>query len=189
MPSLAVDYSQKIVNSQHCDVRLILSTPNHIHSRLLVVISSATMVRPSSVDPDKVKKCIKYLKNWPDMKVLEAMKLANLSIEEDANLSLHRFIQQSFLGKTLQGLKAHVMGSLPLPPPQPDCAKRRLNRVFIDECAVVEPGSHTCAIAVTPSPLLPRPPPFATPQSEESLSASSMTLAASMEDLESRLRH
>ena len=80
------------------------------------------MVRPSSVDPDTVSKCIKYLKNWLDMKVLEAMKLANLSVEEVADLSLHRFIQQSFLGKTLQSLKVHVMGSLPSPPPQPDCS-------------------------------------------------------------------
>ena len=189
MPSLAVDYSQKIVNSLHCNVRLILLTPNHIHSRLLVVILSATMVRPSSVYPDNVNNCIKYLKNWPDMKVLEAMKLANLSVEKVADLSLHRFIQQSFIGKMLQGLKAHVMGSLPSPPPQPDCAKWRLNPVFIDECSVVKPGCHMCAIAVTPSLLLSRPPPFATPQSEESFSALLVTLAVSMEDLESCLRH
>jgi hypothetical protein len=80
------------------------------------------MVTPSSVDPDNVKKCIKCLKNWLDMKVLEAMKLANLSVEEVADLSLHRFIQQSFLGKTLQSLKVHMMGSLLSPSPQPDCA-------------------------------------------------------------------
>ena len=50
------------------------------------------MVRPSSVDPDKVQKCIKYLKNRPDMKVPEAMKLTNFSVEEVADGSLRRFI-------------------------------------------------------------------------------------------------
>jgi hypothetical protein len=51
------------------------------------------MVRPSSVDPDKVQKCIKYLKNWRDMKVPEVMKLTNFSVKEVANLSLRSYIQ------------------------------------------------------------------------------------------------
>ena len=75
------------------------------------------MVRPSSVDPDKVQKCIKYLKNRPDMKVPEAMKLANFFVEEVADLSLRQFIQQSLPGKMLMDLKAHTLGSLPPPPP------------------------------------------------------------------------
>ena len=85
------------------------------------------MVRSSSVDPDKVQKCIKYLKNRPDLKVPQAMKLTNFFVEEVADLSLRCFIQQSLPGKTLKGLKAHVLGSLPPPPPQPDRAKQRLN--------------------------------------------------------------
>jgi hypothetical protein len=138
------------------------------------------MVRPSSVDPDKVQKCIKYLKNRPDMKVPEAMKLANFFVEEVADLSLRQFIQRSLPGKMLTDLKAHTLGSLPPPPPQPDCAERGLNRAINYEGAVIEPDPRACAIAVTPSPLLPRPPPVATPQNGPSSSAVSMTSAASM---------
>ena len=106
------------------------------------------------------------------------MKLTNFSVEEVANLSLHRFIQRFLPGKTLKGLKAHVFGSLPLPPPQPDRAEQRLNRAIDDEGAVVKPGSCACAMAVILSPLLPRPPPFVTPQSGSSSSAVSMASAA-----------
>ena len=136
------------------------------------------MVRSSSVDPDMIKKCIKCLINRPDMKVPAAMKLTNFSVEEVANLSLRRFIQRSLPGKTLEGLKAHALASLPPPPPQPDRAERRLNRAIDDEGAVDEPGSRACALAVTPSPLLPRPPPASTPQSGPSSSDASMASSA-----------
>ena len=136
------------------------------------------MVRPSSVGPDKVQKCIKCLKNWQDMKVPEAMKLKNFSVKEVADLYLRTFIKQSLPGKTLKGLKAHALGSLLPPLPQPDCAERRLNRAINDKGAVVEPGSHKCTIAVTLSPLLPRPPPAATPQSKLSSSDALTALAA-----------
>jgi hypothetical protein len=52
------------------------------------------MVKSSSVDSDKVKKCIKYIKNRPDLKVLQVMKLTNFSVKEIANLSLGCFIQK-----------------------------------------------------------------------------------------------
>jgi hypothetical protein len=61
------------------------------------------MVKSSSVDPDEDQKCIKYLKNRPDMKVPEAMKQTNFSVDQVADLSLHRFIQRSLPGKTLKG--------------------------------------------------------------------------------------
>jgi len=48
------------------------------------------MVTPSSVDPDKVQKCVKYLKKRPFLTVPEAMKLTNFSAEEVANRVLHR---------------------------------------------------------------------------------------------------
>ena len=72
------------------------------------------------------------------MKVPEAMKLTNFTVEEVANLSLHRFIQRFLPGKTLKGLKAHVFGFLPLPPPQPDRAEQRLN------CAIDDEGGCNC---------------------------------------------
>ncbi len=91
----------------------------------------ATMDRSRSVDPDKLKKVIKTLLNMPDLKVPQVMLLARFSDEEVANLSLHRFIQQSLPGKTLKGLKAHVLGPLPPPPPQPDCGERLRNRTMM----------------------------------------------------------
>jgi len=99
------------------------------------------MVKSSTVDPDKVQKCNKYLKNRPDLKVPEAVKLTNFSVKEVANLFLDCFIQQSLPSKTLKGMKAHALGSLPPPPPQPDRAKRCLNRTTYDKGAVVESGS------------------------------------------------
>ena len=114
------------------------------------------------------------------MKVPEAMKLTNFSVKEVADRSLRRFIMQSLPGKTKKCLKAHAFGSLPPPLPQTDCTKGRLNRAINDEGAVVDLGPCVCAIAVTNSPLLPRPPPFAMPQSGPSLSAASTTLAALM---------
>jgi hypothetical protein len=65
------------------------------------------------------------------------------------------------------------------PPPQPDCAERLGNRVInVEGTRVVVPGSRACALAVTPSPLLPRPPSAAMPQSGPSLLDASPALAA-----------
>ena len=84
------------------------------------------------------------------------MKLTNFSIEEDADRSLRRFIMQSLPGKTMKGLKAQVLGSLPPPPPRPGRAERLgIHAINVEGTRVVEPGSRTCALAVTPSPLLP----------------------------------
>ena len=136
------------------------------------------MVRSSSVDPDMIKKCIKCLINRPDLKVPAAMKLTNFSVEEVANLSLCRLIQQSLPGKTLEGLKGHALLFLR---PQPGCDERLGNcAINVEGTLVVESGSRTCAIAVTPSPLLPRPPPAVTPQSGPSSSDVSTALAAVM---------
>ena len=70
-PSTASDNSQKIVKLWHCNVRLILSIPDCIPSQLQVVEPSSIMVRSSSVDPDKVQKCIKikYLNYRLDLAV------------------------------------------------------------------------------------------------------------------------
>jgi hypothetical protein len=132
---------------------------------------SATLDRSRSVDPDKLKKVIKTLLNIPDMKVSQAMLLARFSDEEVANLSLRWFIQQSLPGKTLKGLKAHVLGPLPPPLPQPDCGERLCNRSINDKAVRIEEGSHAAgigacerAILASPSPLLPLPLALARPQ-------------------------
>jgi hypothetical protein len=142
-------------------------------SLLQVEELSATMNRSRSVNPDKLKKVIKTLLNMPDLKVPQAMLLARFSDEEVVNLSLHWFIQQSLPGKTLKGLKAHVLGPLPPPPPQPDRGERLCNRAINDKAVRIEEGSHaadvgTCerAILVTPSPLPPLPLALARPQGQ-----------------------
>ncbi len=83
-----------------------------------------------------------------------------------------RFIQQSLPGKMLKGLKVHVLGSLPPPLPQPDCAECCLN-CNVDLAARVLPCVQV--IALTPSPLLPQPPTVATPGGQPSSEATSTT--------------
>ncbi len=107
---------------------------------------SATMDRSRSDDPDKLKKVIKTLLNMPDMKVPQAMLLARFSDKEVANLSLRRFIQRSLPGKTLKGLKVHVSGPLPSPPPQPDRGEQLCNRAIDDKAVRIEEGSHAASI-------------------------------------------
>jgi hypothetical protein len=106
------------------------------------------MVRSSSADPDMVEKCTKCLINRPDLKVPQAMKLTNFSVEEVANLSLHRLFQQSLPGKTLEGLKAHALLSLPQ---RPGRAKQLGNHAInVEGTRVVEPSSRARALAATP---------------------------------------
>jgi hypothetical protein len=120
------------------------------------------MDRSRSVDPDKLKKVIKTLLKMPDLKVPQAMLLARFSNEEVANLSLCRFIQQSLSGKMLKGLKAHVSGTLPPPPPQPDRGEWLHNCAINDDAVCIKEGSHATGIGAceqvilaTPSPLPP----------------------------------
>ncbi len=145
---------------------------------------SATMDRSRSVDPDMLNKVIKTLLNMPDMKVPQAMLLARFSNKEVANLSLHRFIQQSLPGKTLKGLKAHVLGPLPPPPPQPDRGERLRNHAINDKAVRIKEGSHAAGIGacervilVTLSPLPPLPLALARPQGQPPSLVSKSTAA------------
>ncbi len=129
------------------------------------------MDRSRSANPDKLKKVIKTLHNMPDMKVPQAMLSARFYDEEVADLSLRWFIQQSLPGKMLKGLKAHVLGPLPPPPPQPDRGEQLCNCAIDDKAVRIEEGSHaagigTCeqVILATLSPLPPLPLALARPQ-------------------------
>jgi hypothetical protein len=133
------------------------------------------MDRSRSVDPDKLKEVIKTLLNMPDLKVPQAMLLARFSDKEVANLSLRWFIQQSPPGKTLKGLKVHVSGPHPPPPPQPDHGERLCNRAINGKAVHIKEGSHAAGIGAcergilaTPSPLLPLPLALARPQGQPS---------------------
>ncbi len=109
----------------------------------------------------------------PDLKLPQAMLLARFSNKEVANLSLRRFIQQFLPGKTLKGLKVHVLGTLPPPPPQPDRGERLCNHAIDDKAVRIKEGSHAAgidacerAILATPSPLPPLPLALARPQGQ-----------------------
>jgi hypothetical protein len=145
---------------------------------------SATMDRSRSGNPDKLKKVIKTILNLPDMKVPQAMVLARFSNKEVANLSWRRIIQQSLPGKTVKGLKAHVLGPLPPPPPQPDCSERLCNCAIDDKAICIKEGSHAAgggacerAIPATPSPLPPLPIALARPQGRPPSLVSTSTAA------------
>jgi hypothetical protein len=170
VPSPVLDNSKKQVKLLHCNVPLLLSTPDCNHSLLQVVELSATMERARSVDPDKLKKVIRTLINLPDLKVLQAMLLKRFSDKEVVNLSLRHFIWLSLTGKMVKSSKTHVSGSLLPPLPQPDHSEQLCNCIINDNTVCIEEGS--CAtgvgacervIAVMPSPLpalllaLPRP--------------------------------
>ena len=51
----------------------------------------------------------------------------------------------------MKGLKAHALGSLPPPPPQPNRAERCINQAINDEGTIVKPGSRACAIVACDS--------------------------------------
>jgi hypothetical protein len=166
------DNSKKRAKLLHCNVPLLLLTPDHIRSLLQVVEPSAIMENSRSVDPAKLKKVLNTLINLPDLKVLQAMVVARFSNEDVTNLSLHCFIWQSLHGKMVKGLKAHVSGPLLPPSPQPDCTKGLCN-CAIDDAATLRIEEGSCAtgigscehgIAMTLCPLLPWPLPLVTPK-------------------------
>jgi hypothetical protein len=88
-PSPALDNSKKQAKMLHCNVPLLLSTPDCNHSLLQVVEPSATMERSRSVDSDKLKNFIKTLINLPDLKVPPRKRLPiSPCIASSGNLSL-----------------------------------------------------------------------------------------------------
>jgi hypothetical protein len=183
-PSPALDNSKKQVKSPHCDVLLLLSTPDCNLSILQVVEPSATMERSRSVNPDKLKKVIKSLISLPDLKVPQAMLLARFSNEEVANLSLRCFIRQSLPGKMVKGLKAHVSGPLPPPPLQPDCSEWLCNCVINDNALRIKEGSRAAGVGaceqgipMMPSPLPPPPLALARPRGQPPSLVSASTAA------------
>ncbi len=84
----------------------------------------------------------------------------------------------------MKGLKAHVLGPLPLPLPQPYCSERLCNWVIDDNTVCIKEGSCAAGIgaceqviAVMPSPLPPLPIALARPQGWPPSSVSASTAA------------
>jgi hypothetical protein len=84
---------------------------------------------------------------------------------------LRWFIQQFLPGKTLKGLKVHVLGPLLLPPPQPDHSEQLCSCTINDEAVRIKEGSHAAGIGAcervilaTPSLLPPLPVALARPR-------------------------
>jgi hypothetical protein len=76
--------------------------------------------RRFTFDPAKLKKFLNVMLQAPKPRVPDAMKLANFSDEDIADLSLRCFLQRSLPGGTIKAMTAHLVGLLPLKPPPPD---------------------------------------------------------------------
>jgi len=80
--------------------------------------------RRFTVDPAKKKKFLNFLLQSPKLRVPDAMKLANFSDEDIADLALRRFLQRALPGGTVKAMKAHLGDYLlPPKPPPPDRAQ------------------------------------------------------------------
>jgi hypothetical protein len=106
---------------QHCNVQLPLSSPHHtsflIHHQILFAMKS----RRFTVYPAKLKKFLNIMLQAPKLHVPSAMKLANFSNKNIAELSLRSFLQLSLPGGTIKVMKEHLVGLLPPKLPPPDC--------------------------------------------------------------------
>jgi hypothetical protein len=123
-PPCAIPSSAHLKNQvklQHCNVRLLLSSPHHtsflIHHWILFTMKS----RCFTVDPAKLKKFLNVMLQAPKLRVPDSMKLANFSDKDIADLSLRRFLQRSLPGGMFKVMKVHLVGLLPPKSPPPDC--------------------------------------------------------------------
>ncbi len=123
---------------QHCNVRLPLSSPHHtsflIHRRILFAMKSRWLM----VKPAKLKKFLNVMLQVPKLRVPDAMKLANFSDKDIADLSLRCFLQRSLPGGTIKAMKAHLDGLLPPKLLPPDRHNRRQKRLVDDSIVNVE---------------------------------------------------
>jgi hypothetical protein len=71
------------------------------------------MSRWSSVDPGKLNTLFKIFKWVPHLCVPDAMKLANYSDEEIADVVLRPTLQRALPGGSLNGLRVHIAGLFP----------------------------------------------------------------------------
>jgi hypothetical protein len=81
--------------------------------------------RQVTVDPAKLKKFLNIMLQAPKLHVPNAMKLANFSDKDIADLSLRRSLQRSLPGGTIKAMKAHLVGLLPPKLPPSDCHNQR----------------------------------------------------------------
>ncbi len=121
------------------------------------------MFRSTSAHPAKLKNLTKIMLKTPNLQLRHAMRAANYSDNEIADIAFHCFLQQALPGGLIKGLRAHVAAGLPAPP---DCADRqhvRANPTTITSIEHTPSIQHPTAlnvprepvIGITPSPALP----------------------------------
>ena len=74
------------------------------------------MFRSTTADPAKLKKLKKIMIQAPTLQLRHAMKAANYSDEEIADIAFRRFLQRALPGGSMKGLRAGVDARLPAPP-------------------------------------------------------------------------
>jgi hypothetical protein len=92
--------------------------------------------RRFTVNPAKLKKFLNVMLQAPKLHVPDAMKLANFSDEDIADLSLRHFLQHFLPGGRIKAMKVHLVGLLLPKPPPPDrhnqCQKRLVDDSIVN---------------------------------------------------------
>jgi hypothetical protein len=134
-------------NLQHCNVQLPLCSPHHtsflIHHQILFAMKS----RWFTINPAKLKKFLNVIFQVPKLHVPDAMKLANFSDEDIADLSLRRFLQRSLPGGMIKAMKAHLVGLLPPKPPPSDYHNQCQKQSVDDSIVNVKRTPSACGVS------------------------------------------
>jgi hypothetical protein len=149
--------------SQQCCDRFHFIVPHHLHRPIPSGGLFPIMFRSTSANPAKLKNLTKIMLKTPNLQLRHAMKAANSSDDEIADIAFRRFLQGALPGGSIKGLRAHVAAGLPAPP---DCADRqhvRANPTAITSIERTPSIQHPTAlnvprepvIGITPSPALP----------------------------------
>ena len=96
--------------------RLTLSSPHHISFPIQRGIVFAMPPKGPTVDLAKKQDFINIFLLMPESSVCSAMKRAQFTEEDIADLQMRRFLQRALPGGSIKGLKAHIAGLLPPPP-------------------------------------------------------------------------
>ncbi len=99
----------------------------------------------------------------PNLQLRHAMKAANYSDDEIADIAFRCFLQRALPGGSIKGLREHVAAGLPAPPDRADRQHVRANPTAITSIERTPSIQHPTAlnvprepvIGITPSPALP----------------------------------
>jgi hypothetical protein len=100
-----------------------------------------------TVDLAKLKKFLNVMLQAPKLRVPDAMKLANFSDEDIADLTLRRFLQHSLPGGTIKAMKVQLVVLLLPKPPPPDCHNQHQKQSVDNSIVNVKLTSSACGVS------------------------------------------